>query len=703
MALPRREHYGAALVPVRTAEGGGLEVLLCQNLVVDFVKSTSASGDGVSIRSYPGELRFLGSRAAMGEESTPLDTAVRDLTPAGWPDILATILAVVSARPDGGSAAARADVRPALFSVSEKLKDECFRLYSFVCAVGDAQNDSLSQALNEQMHSQLDACDAYGDEFFHLSVEARAALTPKLRMLEWRKVKEVREEAAAEREFVNDWQKDMFRRYGLSQRQVAWATIETLDRLSRFDSAEEVLAEARRFEQTLRRSSGSELLRSLPDLAVCLPNLEQLVVLSYNLNILPWGASYFGSGQGHASAERLNVFFEHVADQPSSERPDVLAIQELFGTPFLPCLCQQRRFIERMASLGYSAVTSSRPKMRALLSTGKWTDSGLVVFSRLPIAVSGELAFEAGTGLDAGASKGAIWARVRLAAGKFLDVFNCHLQATHSGDGDFEAVRRRQLTSLRQFITVRSGSQPYVLTGDFNVDAIAEPDDPRGAFGYALRPPAAESSDYRSMINVLDPYDELADLLLLSAGKPTGGLRSHPCTRPPRQHLPTTANYTIKHKHTQRLDYVFFRPTVSSLVEHVSSEVAEFRVSGHSNFTYLSDHWGIKSTFGIKCGFGWKDSRVEDVNEHELSSFSEKSSSSATRFSANTSAVLVSLFILAVLCFCVSQPWNFQTILALVVTVVSSLVVVVSCREATRRSSSGSVAEAARPAHANNA
>jgi len=607
-SLGEREEYGANLIPIRTAEGGGLEVLLGQNPVVDWVKN-SAAGTGVSFRSYPGEFRFLGSRAALDEDSTPLDTAVRDLTPAGWPEMLSTILTIMSSRPEG--ATLRGAVQPALFAVCPKLNNRGIRVYQFICAMdGLSNDDSLSGALNEQMRNQLDACEAYGDDFFNLSHEVRAAQSPKLRQLEWRRVHEVMVEAAADKDFVNDWQRDMFRRHHIGGRQVACGTLRALEKLSVYRSAEEVFQEARRYEQEVRNLPGDVLANKAPDLAVCLPDHEELVLLSYNLNALPWGAQVFGSGQGIAAAKRLAIFLQRLGDKPPVDRPDLIVVQELFSTPFIPLCCRQHLFIKRMVRFGYRAVTAGHPTIRNLLLDRKWTDSGLVIFSRLPVVSTGELVFRAGTGLDAGAMKGAVWARVRLAAGKFLDVFNCHLQATHTGSGKYEAVRREQLQSLREFISERAVGQPFVLMGDFNVDAIAEPNDPRGAFGYALRPSSCESSDYKAMLQILDPYDELTDVLLLSQDG-QGLLRGHPCTRPPRQHLPKTARAMIKHKHPQRLDYIFFRPTISSLVEHVHSEVDAFEVTGHRDLKYLSDHWGIRSRFRIKCGFAWKHSRVE--------------------------------------------------------------------------------------------
>ena len=44
---------------------------------------------------------------------------------------------------------------------------------------------------------------------------------------------------------------------------------------------------------------------------------------------------------------------------------------------------------------------------------GKWTDSGLVIFSRLPVAETRSIRFASGAALDAGACKGHGLDRVR--------------------------------------------------------------------------------------------------------------------------------------------------------------------------------------------------------------------------------------------------------------------------------------------------
>ena len=247
-------------------------------------------------------------------------------------------------------------------------------------------------------------------------------------------------------------------------------------------------------------------------------------------------------------------------------------------------------------------------------------------------------------------------ARFELASGRYLDVFNCHLQASHTGaDGEvFERIRRSQIKEtragtlnllssamnidtgcpqlacftnqdfhahksafpnphtvhqeLREFIELAGTEHPYLLTGDFNVDAIPEPSDPMGTYGIPFRPPRQESEDYQRLVAALDPKGRLVDLLCGPTltdplGTEAVGKR-HPCTRPPRLRMPSSAGYVARHKYPQRLDYVFYRPTVSSLIEHEQSRVEPFEVVDQP-FKYLSDHFGIRASFRFRCSFAW--------------------------------------------------------------------------------------------------
>ena len=196
----------------------------------------------------------------------------------------------------------------------------------------------------------------------------------------------------------------------------------------------------------------------------------------------------------------------------------------------------------------------------------------------------------------------------------------------------------RQVREVQEFIhqkTYGSG-HPYILTGDFNVDAICELGDPSGNYGLSYSPPAVESESYRAMMSYLSPHGEVIDLLR----EANGG--KHVSTRPPRLQFPPGPEYAFRHKFPQRLDYVFFRPgglgTVAAKVK--TTRVEQFKAnhnqrnsssSGDSKesdvdedkfnetvftsrpgtekdllpYEYLSDHWGISTTFSVDNTYTW--------------------------------------------------------------------------------------------------
>ena len=229
-------------------------------------------------------------------------------------------------------------------------------------------------------------------------------------------------------------------------------------------------------------------------------------------------------------------------------------MQEVFATPALAPFCRQRYLIRAMRKLGYTNIVQSRPLgLHKRMARRKWTDSGLLILSRLPIETQDDMLFpEEGIGLDAGATKGVVYARVRTVE-RALHVFNCHLQATHTGEGDYASVRSKQLKALREFITKKTfGTRdPWVLTGDFNIDAIATTDDHTGEFGFAFQAPREQSDAYDWLMKTISPRGDVINLLHETEGR-------HVCTRPPRLSFPRSAAYAFKHKYPQCLDYIFF-------------------------------------------------------------------------------------------------------------------------------------------------
>jgi endonuclease/exonuclease/phosphatase (EEP) superfamily protein YafD len=112
-----------------------------------------------------------------------------------------------------------------------------------------------------------------------------------------------------------------------------------------------------------------------------------------------------------------------------------------------------------------------------LVKSQKWTDSGLVILSKFRFIDQGQLVFTDATHLDKGASKGALFVRCKVDRG-YLLIFNCHLQAEH-GNSKYSAIRTKQLRQLRKFIAKTSNKypkDPWMIGGDFNIDAITSDD-----------------------------------------------------------------------------------------------------------------------------------------------------------------------------------------------------------------------------------
>ena len=222
----------------------------------------------------------------------------------------------------------------------------------------------------------------------------------------------------------------------------------------------------------------------------------------------------------------------------------------------MPLLCQQRYLISKMKAIGYKYIVQSRPLgVHRRIMLRKWTDSGLLILSRLPIENQDDMFFsEPGLGLDAGAAKGVVYACVRTVE-RALHVFNCHLQATHTNDANYASVRSHQLIKLREFMTQKTFGKrdPWVLTGDLNVDAIAVTNEHTGEFGFAFQAPRKQSEAYDFLLRQITPRGDAIDLMYETSGR-------HVCTRPPRLSFPRSAAYAFRHKYPQCLDYIFFNP-----------------------------------------------------------------------------------------------------------------------------------------------
>lgn len=128
-----------------------------------------------------------------------------------------------------------------------------------------------------------------------------------------------------------------------------------------------------------------------------------------------------------------------------------------------------------MRALGFAHVfRGKQPSVIDLVSDKKWTDGGLLILSkaRFRILDEDDMIFPLGSNLDQGASKGALFVRLKI-ADVCLMVFNCHLQANHGGYKGwrfyltlprsrvkFFEIRQTQLQELRRFIAKKTHAYP---------------------------------------------------------------------------------------------------------------------------------------------------------------------------------------------------------------------------------------------------
>ncbi|CAK0828822.1 unnamed protein product [Prorocentrum cordatum] len=576
--------WGATIIPIRTNAEGKMEVLCAQSTMVNYLM-TQKSSEPV-LMNCPCDVRILGGLYAPGQR-TPLDTMIAGLTAAGVRGSQRYVRSHVAER----VLLERAALHLRLFSMTphDETTRAAAKVFHFVCTMDATVGNTFAETLNRMVKVQLDFCEAMGDELFSMKQASRAPMCPKFVEVRWFGAEELLEHLS--RPFFNDYMRDQFQKHGVGNQERESSIRRNPHRrvLTELCSLtfEEALKRARLFEGSLRQLSNDEM--AATDYSELQDSANGLLssVRSFNLNVLPWGASAFGSGQGRHALPRLLHFLQAIGERRAgSLAPDVLALQELFATPFVPPSCLQRYAVREMANLADFAATGPKPSLFDLFRDRKWTDSGLVVFSRFPIIKQKFIKFTSSSGLDSGATKGALWVQLEISSsGKCIDVINCHLQASHTGDKSdtFQKIRRSQLSQLRELVQEAGHERvrPLLLTGDFNVDAIPEPSDPTGSYGLALPRERKDSKDYEQMLQVLDPDGDLVDLL----NGPTResplkkGWGQHPCTRPPRLKLPMSMQYRARHKYPQRLDYVFYWPSLSSLVEHRETWIDEFKAS----------------------------------------------------------------------------------------------------------------------------
>jgi long-subunit acyl-CoA synthetase (AMP-forming) len=532
---------------LRVDAKGELQVLMAQNEVYNYLRSEPlAAQPRIATMPWPGEYRFIGGRKEKIDVSV-MDTVVRNLQNL-LPGVCLTA----------------ADIRTLLFQKNVlKNRKYHFEVYTFVAFAHDNQwLQAIDTVATNDMFEQRRRVywkAVHDNSFASWSMERRAAEPTRIHQIEWIPIDKAVARLDPERKFVNDWQQHELKKYRVGSRHAASRTFAFLRDLQACRTPREI--QARAIETVIQRIATTknmtqhewrrELFARSGISNAGFFNLNKMQLLSYNLNILPSGNIFAGTGHDHAD-ERMELFCRSL----SSMQYDVIALQEVFASPFLPP-CRQRRMLRRLRDMGYvHQVVSKSPSVTDLVWRKRWTDSGLVIASRFPIVDSGGFTYQSrGHHLDAGAAKGAVFAKIQFGE-RYLLLFNTHLQATHVSDPYSKNIRFSQLIELQRFIKRKRHFNPgcaSLIVGDFNIDAIASDND---VFGYSWFENVPETEEYRQMMARLapDPDTGLVDLLKERYGG------QHPSTRPPRLHLPTNIKYMTKHKYPQRLDYMLFIP-----------------------------------------------------------------------------------------------------------------------------------------------
>jgi endonuclease/exonuclease/phosphatase family metal-dependent hydrolase len=183
-------------------------------------------------------------------------------------------------------------------------------------------------------------------------------------------------------------------------------------------------------------------------------------------------------------------------------------------------------------------------------------------------------------GWDRLARKGALFARVELAAGPSLDVVTTHLQSGYEAAA--ADVRAAQLEQLARFVAeVGSPERPMIVAGDFNIDGLKS---------------ARSGPEYPRLRRALPGFDD--------TGEGSDMITFHP--HPEKNSL---AQLSDPGGREQRIDYVFFRPAtagslrcvgLSLVLDEPLPTTAEQNFAGvRSTRAFASDHFGLSATFEL--------------------------------------------------------------------------------------------------------
>ncbi|MGG7056075.1 endonuclease/exonuclease/phosphatase family protein [Nitrosomonas sp. ANs5] len=136
-------------------------------------------------------------------------------------------------------------------------------------------------------------------------------------------------------------------------------------------------------------------------------------------------------------------------------------------------------------------------------------DGALLLISKFPITAVSAFIFSNGRGSDNLASKGVLYAKIRMPGNKHIHVFNTHMQSGYETK-DTE-VRMQQLREFQQFmrnLRIDTTNEPIVFMGDINV--IAPKPENWGSLA-GVSPPLGRTVNTTNRVDSAD-YNEMLSL-----------------------------------------------------------------------------------------------------------------------------------------------------------------------------------------------
>ena len=305
--------------------------------------------------------------------------------------------------------------------------------------------------------------------------------------------------------------------------------------------------------------------------------MQPLRLMTFNVQLLPVIAGVGAGtvsvpagivglipGSASDSIAQAEAVAADLLDIPPAERPDVLALNEVFSEDARDVLINQ--------------LTPEWPHVIESVHEGDLEeDAGLMVFSKLPfVTLPGggdrrERFYSDDAGADSWASKAAVLVQVNRPAEHTTLVFT-HLQAAYDTEEQYRDIRKSQLAEIRELVAEVLGSSPntwqnVIVAGDLNI---------RGDLD-------ATSNEW------FDVFD--------TAGEPFGELFADSWIemRPPAASVDLDKGLTNRNRETQaeqRLDYICRFKTIDG-----TDLVAHHMRIGHRD---TSDHYALEAIIQVR-------------------------------------------------------------------------------------------------------